>query len=225
MEVCIIGAGKAGICTARHSIANGFKTTIFEQTGAIGGTWVYNANTGKDEYGLEVHSSMYKGLHTNFPKEAMGFPDFPFPEQDKSYVPSEDVLQFIRDYAENFKVTEHIKFHHYVVRARFYDGKWEVIVKDLPNDEYLTYRFDYLFVCNGHYEDPLYPNIKGIENFSGEAMHSHFYREPTKYANEVVLVIGAGFSGKDIAEEISHVAKKVFVSHREKKLESEFFFK
>ncbi|KAL5288529.1 hypothetical protein ACFFRR_009011 [Megaselia abdita] len=222
MEVCIIGAGMAGICTARHSLANGFKTTVFEQTGAIGGTWVYSENIDKDEYGLEVHSSMYKSLRTNLPKEIMGFPDFPFPEQNDSYLPAEQVLQFVKDYADNFKVNEHIKFHHYVVRARPYDGKWEIVVKDLPNDKYLTYRFDYLFICNGHYEEPLCPDIQGIENFKGEWMHSHYYREPSKFKNESVLVIGAGPSGKDIAEEISHVAKKVFVSHRNKKIEGAF---
>lgn len=222
MEVCIIGAGMAGVCVAKHSLANGFKTTVFEQTGVIGGTWVYCENTDKTEYGLDVHSSMYKSLHTNLPKEVMGFPDFPFQEQNQSYIPADDVLQFVRDYAENFKVNEHIKFHHYVVRARPYDGKWEVIVKDLPNNKYLTYRFDYLFICNGHYENPLLPEIQGIEDFIGETMHSHHYREPSKFNNESVLVIGAGFSGRDIAEEISQVAKKVFVSHREKNLEGNF---
>lgn len=219
MEVCIIGAGMAGVCAARHSLANGFKTTIFEQTAAIGGTWVYSENIGKDEYGLDVHSSMYKSLRTNLPKEVMGFPDYPFPEQNSSYIPAEDVLQFIRDYAENFKVTDHIKFRHYVVRARPYDGKWEVVVKDLPNNQYLTYRFDYLIICNGHFEEPLYPEIPGMDNFKGESIHSHYYREPSVFNNEKVLVIGAGPSGKDIAEEISHVADKVFVSHRNNKIE------
>lgn len=219
MEVCIIGAGMAGVCTARHSLANGFKTTIFEQTGTIGGTWVYCANTDKDEYGLDIHSSMYKSLRTNLPKEVMGFPDFTFPEQNQSYIPAQDVLQFIRDYAENFKVNEHIKFRHYVVRARPYDGKWEVIVKDVSNNKYMTYRFDYLFVCNGHYEDPLFPKIPGFDSFEGESMHSHYYREPSKFINENVLVVGAGPSGRDIAEEISHVAKNVYVSHRNEKIE------
>uniref|UniRef100_T1H1R1 Flavin-containing monooxygenase n=1 Tax=Megaselia scalaris TaxID=36166 RepID=T1H1R1_MEGSC len=213
MEVCIIGAGMAGVCTAKHSLQNGFKTTVFEQTGAIGGTWVYTDTTEKDEYGLDIHSSMYKSLHTNLPKEIMGFPDFPFPELEKSY----DVLQFIRDYAENFNVNDLIKFHHYVVRVRPYDGRWEVVVKDLPNNKYLTYNFDFVFICNGHYQEPLYPTIEGLDSFSGTTIHSHYYREPQPFRDETVLVIGAGPSGRDIAEEVSHVAKKVFISHHEPK--------
>lgn len=62
MHIAIIGAGAAGLCAARHSIAAGHSIHVFEQTKAIGGTWVYTDRVGKDEYGLDIHSSMYKGL-------------------------------------------------------------------------------------------------------------------------------------------------------------------
>jgi len=61
MSVCIIGAGTAGLCCARHSIENGFQTTVFELSERIGGTWVYNEATGVVN-GIDVHSSMYKNL-------------------------------------------------------------------------------------------------------------------------------------------------------------------
>lgn len=61
-KVAVIGAGMAGICAAKHVIANGFDVTVFEQSNAVGGTWVYTDNIGRDSYGLDVHSSMYKGL-------------------------------------------------------------------------------------------------------------------------------------------------------------------
>jgi len=61
MSVCIIGAGTAGLCCARHSIENGFQTTVFELSDRIGGTWVYNEATGAVN-GIDVHSSMYKNL-------------------------------------------------------------------------------------------------------------------------------------------------------------------
>ena len=39
---------------------------------------MYNDKVGKDENGMPIHSSMYKSLKTNLPKEVMAFPDFPF---------------------------------------------------------------------------------------------------------------------------------------------------
>lgn len=62
MKVAIIGAGTAGICSAKHCLENGLNVIVFEQTKFIGGTWVYTDETGLDENGLDIHTSMYKGL-------------------------------------------------------------------------------------------------------------------------------------------------------------------
>lgn len=62
MHIAIIGAGAAGLCAARHSLAAGYDVVVFEQTSDVGGTWVYTDQVGKDEYGLPIHSSMYHGL-------------------------------------------------------------------------------------------------------------------------------------------------------------------
>lgn len=39
----------------------------------------------------------------------MGFPDFPIPENEKSYLPSKDMLAFLQLYSDKHGVTEHIK--------------------------------------------------------------------------------------------------------------------
>ena len=64
MKVAIIGAGAAGLCCARHfsKFPEKFSIQIYEQAPTIGGTWVYTDKTGEDEYGLPVHTSMYKDL-------------------------------------------------------------------------------------------------------------------------------------------------------------------
>lgn len=64
---------------------------------------------------------------TNLPKEIMGFPDFPIPKQEKSYISAEDMLAFLNLYSEEFHVKEQIKFQHYVIRVRPKGEKqWEV---------------------------------------------------------------------------------------------------
>lgn len=61
-KIAVIGAGVSGLCAARHAIAHGFNVTVYEQTSEIGGTWVYTDHAGTNEYGLPVHTSMYKDL-------------------------------------------------------------------------------------------------------------------------------------------------------------------
>lgn len=61
-KVCVIGAGTAGLCAAKYSLANGMEVTVFEQANQVGGTWVYSDEIGKNKHGIDVHTSMYKGL-------------------------------------------------------------------------------------------------------------------------------------------------------------------
>lgn len=62
MRVAVVGAGPAGLCAARHVTSQGMSCTVFEQGGALGGTWVYTDAVGKDTYGLPIHTSMYTNL-------------------------------------------------------------------------------------------------------------------------------------------------------------------
>ena len=64
LRVCVIGAGAAGLTAARHltSELDVFDVRVFEKASRVGGTWVYSENTGIDERGIPVHSSLYRNL-------------------------------------------------------------------------------------------------------------------------------------------------------------------
>lgn len=62
MRVAIIGAGAAGLASARHISAEGFDCEVFEMGEELGGTWVYTDCIRKDKYGYPVHTAMYKNL-------------------------------------------------------------------------------------------------------------------------------------------------------------------
>jgi dimethylaniline monooxygenase (N-oxide forming) len=214
MRVCVIGAGAAGICAAKNGIEFGCDVIVFEQTSEIGGTWVYTDEIGKDKNGLDVHSSMYQGLYTNLPKEVMGYPDFQIPPQERSYISSQDMLQFINSYAEKFDVRKLVKFEHHVVKVRpLSSSSWEVVVRNLPAKVEETFVFDAVMVCNGHYNTPTLPKYEGFDSFKGKHVHSHDFRNAELFRGAAVLVIGAGPSGIDLANEISKVAQQVTLSH------------
>lgn len=120
---------------------------------------------------------------TNLPKEMMGYPDFPIPEQSRSYIPQKDMHAFLELYAKTFNLYDHIKFKHHVVRVRPYgDTRWEIIVRDLPNNKYDTYTFDAIIICNGRYHTPSIPPYSGRDIYKGKQIHSHDFRtsEPFK---------------------------------------------
>ncbi|XP_035895834.1 senecionine N-oxygenase-like [Anopheles stephensi] len=214
MSYCIIGAGMAGLAAARRVLEAGGEVMIFERMDQIGGTWIYTDEVGVDRYGLPVHTSMYRGLRTNLPKEVMGYPDFPIPAQSASYIASEDILSFLRLYADRYGIKRHIKFGHHVVQVRPTDGdRWIVKVENLAKQQKHQYVFDFLFICNGHYHTPNVPEVPGREAFRGQQLHSHDYRCAEHYKDKAVLVIGAGPSGMDIALELAKTASRVTISH------------
>lgn len=63
-SVAIIGCGASGLAALKNFADENtqFKCVAFEQTDSIGGTWVYTDDIDRDQYGLPVHSSMYKSL-------------------------------------------------------------------------------------------------------------------------------------------------------------------
>lgn len=62
LNIAIIGAGVSGLCAAKYAKTAGHSVIVYEQTENIGGTWVYTDAVGKDEYSLDIHTSMYNGL-------------------------------------------------------------------------------------------------------------------------------------------------------------------
>lgn len=214
-KYCIIGAGAGGLACARHASNASAEVTVFEQTDRIGGTWVYTDTIGQDQHGVPIHTSMYEGLRTNLPRQIMGFPDWPI-ESDVSYVKQEEVLQWLQDYVDEFKLRKLIRFEHQVIRVSptYNDrSKWEVIVKNLRNERYDIYVFDYIMVCNGHYSHPMFPEYFGRDSFEGLQIHSHDYRKAEEFAGQDLLLVGAGYSASDIAIATVKVAKSVTISH------------
>ena len=84
-----------------------------------------------------------------------------------------------------------------------------ITYEDLENKVETTKTFDAVVLCNGHYTVGHIPHIPGIESFPGESIHSHQYRVPEVYSRKRVCILGASWSGIDIAIEVSQYAEKV----------------
>ncbi|XP_076130455.1 uncharacterized protein LOC143112091 isoform X2 [Alosa pseudoharengus] len=221
-RVAIVGAGAAGLCAARHILARP-KTfaspVVYERTPHVGGTWFYEDSVEPQDR-RHVHSSMYRDLRTNLPKEVMMFPDFPFEAHLPSFLPHQDVQNYLKRYCTHFAITPHIKFDTAVEEVRPIAMEmdrekglaWEVTSCDKHGTQN-TETFDSVFICTGHYSDPHIPPTPGLQYFKGKVMHSHFYRYPEPFAGQSVVVFGAGASGLDISIELAQAKAQVILSH------------
>jgi hypothetical protein len=77
-------------------------------------------------------------------------------------------------------------------------------------------RYRAVLIANGHHWSPRWPEpaFPGSEEFDGEQIHVHHYREPDVLVGKRVLVLGIGNSAVDVAVESSRIGEKTFLAMR-----------
>lgn len=199
-RICIIGAGPSGITAAKNCILAGFKNiVVYESNSEVGGNWVYSPKLS--------HSSVCATTHIISSKKLSEYLDFPMPSDYPDYPSHTQMKNYFQSYAQHFGLYPFIQFNTTVKHANLEEGKWKI---ELANDE--SQYFDYLMVANGHHWNPRMPEYPG--NFSGEIIHSHYYKNNEPFQNKKVLVIGGGNSACDCAVETSRVSTKTAISMR-----------
>ncbi len=67
----------------------------------------------------------------------------------------------------------------------------------------------YPILCFSHETVPHVPEIAGLSSFQGGLVHSHDFRSPEAYRDQVVLCIGSGPSAADIGGLVASKASQV----------------
>ncbi len=205
-SIGIVGAGAAGICGARHMLAQGFDVTLYEIGSHIGGMWVFKNDNNR--------SSAYKTLHINTARDLTAFEDFAFDPTVQPFPDHRDMAKYLRGYADHFGITERVRFNTTVMDIRPAtdyspeEPRWEIETADGE-----TILHDSVIVASGHLTKPL--EVEMFRNdFKGEYLHSHHYKEPARFADKRVCVVGVGNSGLDIASDICTTAERTVLVGR-----------
>lgn len=202
--VCIIGGGSSGITAAKILHQRGVPFDCFEKGSGIGGLWRYNNDS--------ESSSAYRTLHINTSRDTMAYSDFPMPQEYPPFPHHSLILKYFESYVDHFGFRDKLTFNTGVEHVRpLPQGGYEVTVRD-RDGQATTRTYSAVMVANGHHSEPRWATFPG--KFTGEVMHSHYYREPSKMAGKRVLVIGLGNSSCDIVCETARVAQKTFLSTR-----------
>ena len=204
----MIGAGSSGIAACQVLAARGIDFDCFERGSGVGGNWRFENDNGM--------SSAYRSLHINTSRGQMAYATRPMPDTYPDYPSHFQIAAYFDDYVDHFGLREAIRFRTTVIGiSPAGDGEWEVVAED-DRGRRESGTYGAVIVANGHHWDPRWPEpaFPGSEEFLGEQMHSHHYREPDVLENRRVLVLGIGNSATDIAVESSRVAEATFLGMR-----------
>lgn len=195
----VVGAGQCGLSVAARLENLGISTLVLERCGAIGNSW----------------RSRYESLETNTPRAYNHLPFFPFPEGCGKYIPCRDVA----DYLENYQKTLGL---HVLTSARIsavsYNASsltWTLSIS-LLGQASVTVTARHLIGATGVGTMggalPYMPSIPGKNSFVGSIIHSSEYRSSSCVSTQKVVVVGAGCSAHDIAQDMAnHGSRTVLV--------------
>ena len=197
-DTCVIGAGPAGLAVARALKERDLPYTHLERHRAAGGIWDID-NPG---------SPMYDSAHFISSRTLSGFSGFPMPDSYADYPPHQDILAYLRSFADAYGLTERIEFGVEVTKVdKEPDGLWTVTRADGKQSRHAN-----VVLCSGSQWHPNIPELPG--DFSGEVRHTVTYRSPDELRGKRVLVVGAGNSGCDIACDAARNADHAVISMR-----------
>jgi cation diffusion facilitator CzcD-associated flavoprotein CzcO len=182
LSVAIIGAGMSGLCMAAKLQDAGVDTfTIFEQADEVGGTWRDNT---------------YPGLSCDVPSRFYSYSFRPNPSWSRFMSPGPEIHSYFRQVATERGIRPHIRFGTEVRSARYRDGQWWVGTD--AGEEV----FDVLITATGVLRVPRYPDIPGIDTFSGPSFHSARWDHSVSLPDKRIGLIGTGSTGVQISAEL-----------------------
>ena len=179
LRVGIIGAGPSGMAqlrafeSARQKGADIPDIMCFEKQDDWGGQWNNSWRIGLDAHGEPVHSSMYRHLWSNGPKECLEFSDYSFDEHFgrpiSSFPPREVLFDYIKGRVEKSDVRKYVRFNTVARHTSYNEATQEftLTVEDLKTNLTETHVFDKLVVATGHFSVPVSPGVQGHQDLPG----------------------------------------------------------
>ncbi len=189
-----MGAGIAGLVTAKTLAQDGFEVCVLEKDADLGGTW--------------APSRTYPGLRTNNSRHTYEFSDHPYPPETELYPRADEVRSYLESYADRFEVRERIRFGQEVIsiaRSQRDNATFSVKCR-AAGGQGAGYEgeFDHVVVCNGVFHRAKLPTVPGIEKFRGRVLHSSEVTSSSYGSNDKVIVVGGGKSAYDCATYAAH---------------------
>ena len=190
IDTLVVGAGQAGVAMSEHLGALGVPHLVLE----------------RDRIAERWRSARWDALVANGPAWHDRFPGMEFEGIDPdSFAPKEKVADYFEAYAKMIKAP--IRTGVAVTKVTPHVEKAGFLVETSAGVIEATR----VVAATGAFQTPVIPAIAPKDD-SLVQIHSNAYRNPGQLPEGAVLVIGAGSSGAQIADEQSRAGRKVYLS-------------
>jgi cation diffusion facilitator CzcD-associated flavoprotein CzcO len=184
--VLVVGGGHNGISTAAQLRMLGVDALVVDRLPQVGDVW-------RNRYGsLALHNK----IHLNH------LPYMKYPETWPLYLTKDMLGDWLESYAKAMDV-------NVWTSTEFVGGRWDeenqIWVARLRREdgtERVLRPHHIVFANGGIVGRPKHPDFPGLSDFKGEVMHSHSYVSGARWTGKKVVVLGAGNTAHDIAQDL-----------------------
>jgi cation diffusion facilitator CzcD-associated flavoprotein CzcO len=185
VDIAILGAGFSGLGMAirlKQAARNDY--VVLEKAHDVGGTWRENT---------------YPGCACDVPSPLYSFSFAQNAHWSRMFSGQPEILAYLKDCTDKFGVRDKIRFEWEVAQARWDDAAlhWKLTARD---GREMTARV--VVSGMGGLHIPAYPNIEGLDQYSGTVFHSAQWRDDVDLTGKRVALIGTGASAIQIVPEI-----------------------
>lgn len=202
VDVLVVGAGISGIGAAhRIEAANpGIELAVVEARESTGGTW--------DLF-------RYPGVRSDSDMFTLSFPFRPW-QGRKAIADGGDILDYVRETAQESGLAERIHTGHRVVAASWStdEQEWTVEMDTATGRRQVRAGFVHLGSGYYNYEEAHDAGFEGVEDFDGRVVHPQFWPEDLDHAGKRVVVIGSGATAVTVVPAMAETAKHVTMLQR-----------
>jgi putative flavoprotein involved in K+ transport len=187
--VIIVGGGQSGLAAARALRELRMPTVILETSDRPTGSWPH----------------YYDSLRVFSPVGYSSMPGMPFPGDEDHYPSRDEVTDYLERYAAQLGVDVQTNTSVETIEQ---DGKGFRVRTEAGR----VLHASGIVAASGSFSNPFRPRFPGEESFTGELSHVADYRNPAPYAGKRVVVVGAGDSAAQVANELALVATVTIAS-------------
>ena len=181
--VAVVGAGQSGLAAARALNRLNVPVVVLEAGDRPAGSWPH----------------YYDSLRLFSPAAFSSMPGSPFPGDPDRYPARDEVADYLERFAAALPVE--IRTNTRVATVRGEDREFVVVT-----DDGWEFPAAGIVAASGSFSNPYRPVFPGQTSFTGRLLHVAEYRNPLPYTGMRVIVVGAGDSAAQVANELAPIA-------------------
>jgi cation diffusion facilitator CzcD-associated flavoprotein CzcO len=196
-DAIIIGGGQSGLMLAARLGQLNVSTLVVEKTDRVGDVW-------RNRYrSLTLHNEICMNH----------FAYMPFPDTWPVYIPKDKLANWLEFYAESMEVNVWTKTTFQGAKYESSAKRWSAQLR-MADGSIRTMRPSHIVLAIGVSGLPNVPTLEGQDAFGGPIVHSSGRIDDLNVKGKSVLVVGAGTSGHDIAQNLNMRGADVTILQR-----------